>query len=455
MLLYSDVLRKCRNAAKLKGGVCTSLFRKKRQWFARCRCKMGHLWSQRAYYISRGQWCWDCAHHSENATPAAMHSLAESRGGKFLSKNWKGTGVKHRWKCGLGHTWHAKPNSITQGRWCPECSGRLSERICRTYFETIFRSRFPPAWPKWLTNSRGHFMELDGYSKRLSLAFEFQGIQHYKSTRIFHKGNRDVQLQRLDDARKRRLCQTNGVRLFLVPYTLQHKRYPEFILAACRRLGIKVPTVSRNFKVDLRKTFSPDALEQLRSIAQRRGGTLLADTYLGSNKPIPWSCVKGHAWAATPSSIKMGSWCPVCSKKSKWSLVDIGAWATENGLQCLSKRYTHNRQRLEWACPKGHVWHAQWNSVRIGSRCPDCAGTRKKTIGEVRALAKQRGWTCLSKRYIGANEVLRFRCSRGHAIGKTWTQLRLGITCGTCFGHKNRSKAAERRWAKRRATINE
>lgn len=450
MLTYSDVLRKCQRAAKLKGGACTSLFRKKRQWFARCRCKLGHLWSQRAYYIGRGQWCWDCAHHLENATPAAMQALAKSRGGQFLSKRWRGTGQKHSWKCALGHLWRAKPNSITQGRWCPECSGRLSERICRAYFEKIFRTRFPPTWPKWLMNSRGHFMELDGYSKTLSLAFEFQGVQHYKSTRFFHQGDRTVRLQRSDDARKARLCRENGVRLILVPYTLKQGQYPEFILAACRSLGIRPPKIGKDFRIDLRKTFSPDTLEQLRSLAQERGGALLSDAYLGSNVPISWSCAKGHSWAATPSSIKMGSWCPVCSEKIKWSLVDIESWAKANGLMCLSKRYTHNRQRLEWKCRKGHVWQAQWNSVRSGSRCPDCAGKRKKTIGEVQVLAKRRGWLCLSKRYLGADKVLRFRCSRGHAIGKTWTQLRRGIACGPCFGHKNRSMAAKRRWAKRR-----
>lgn len=414
---------------------------------------MGHSWSQRAYYISRGQWCWDCAHYSENATSAAMQMLAKSRGGQFLSKRWLGTGLKHRWKCALGHVWQAKPNSITQGRWCPECSGRLSERICRAYFEKVFRTRFPPAWPKWLTNSRGYFMELDGYSKKLSVAFEFQGIQHYKSTRFFHQGDRNVRLQRSDDARKRQLCKRNGVRLILVPYTLKHGQYPDFILTACRRLGIKPPAVGKNFKVDLRRTFSPDTLEQLRSIAQKRGGVLLAVAYLGSNKPISWSCAKGHTWAATPSSIKMGSWCPACSNRIKWSLTDIGSWARANGLQCLSKRYTHNRQKLEWVCPKGHNWHAQWNSVRIGSRCPDCAGTRKKTIGEVQALAERRGWACLSKRYIGADKVLRFRCSRGHAIGKTWTQLRLGLPCQPCAGNQSRSIAAKKQWAQRRALI--
>lgn len=453
MIPRSEVIENCRAAARRKGGVCLSVFRKKRQWFARCRCERGHRWAQRAYYIIRGQWCWACAHFSEKATPAYMQELAASRGGRFLSKGWRGTGVKHSWQCALGHMWQAKPNSITQGRWCPECSGRLSERICRAYFERIFRTKFSPAWPIWLTNARGFRMELDGFSKKLSLAFEFQGVQHYRATRFFHQRDRTIALQRTDDRRKRTLCRRHGITLIQVPYKLSHEGYPKFIGRVCAQAGIPIPTRGKPFRIDLGKAFSPDHLAPLRKIATSRRGELLSTAFLGNKGPLEWKCTKGHTWEAIPTSIQRGSWCPLCASRRKWRIEDIVAWAAARSLRCSSKVYTHNRQRLIWLCKKGHSWQAQWNSVRIGSRCPDCAGTRKKTIGEVQKLAGSRGWKCTSKIYIGADRPLRFLCAKEHAIKKTWTQLRLGIRCHLCLGSKERSLAAVRAWATRRGRL--
>lgn len=317
MLNRQTLFRQCQVAARKKRGGCTSLFRKERRWFARCRCQAGHQWAQRAYSLLRGQWCWDCDHSSPKATVDYMKKLATSKGGRFLSKRWRGTGTKHKWGCALGHIWNATPNSITQGRWCPECSDRLSERICRAYFEQIFHTPFRPAWPEWLTNSRGQRMELDGFSKRLALAFEFQGVQHYKPSRFFHQGNRTFKIQRADDLRKHRLCRAHGVRLIHVPHTIKPENYLKLIRDECRHKGARFPKIPRAFRVDLRKASSPNTLSRLQKVAAKKGGRLLAGSYLGSTAALLWRCKKHHSWKASPSSILSGSWCPVCAKKAR------------------------------------------------------------------------------------------------------------------------------------------
>ena len=78
-------------------------------------------------------------------------------------------------------------------------------------FETLFGRRFPTAYPRWLRSAAGHQMELDGYCRALGLAFEHQGEQHYRMTAKFYRSERELVRRKAEDARKRRLCRTNGV----------------------------------------------------------------------------------------------------------------------------------------------------------------------------------------------------------------------------------------------------
>ena len=55
--------------------------------------------------------------------------------------------------------------------------------------------------PKWLTNSRNNRMELDGYCKKMKIAFEYQGEQHFKISR-YSLGKIQLKQRILDDKQK-------------------------------------------------------------------------------------------------------------------------------------------------------------------------------------------------------------------------------------------------------------
>ncbi|MFH1520520.1 MAG: hypothetical protein ABID61_02655, partial [Candidatus Micrarchaeota archaeon] len=148
-----------------------------------------------------------------------MKILAEKRGGKCLSNNYYDAHSKLTWQCNDGHVWEANSNKIQQGRWCPICSAGKSERICRKYFETIFNEPFPKRKLKWLVNSKGNLMELDGYCEKLGIAFEYHGPQHYKDNELFHKV-RTLQQQKEDDNLKEKLCRERGIAVLVVPYSV-------------------------------------------------------------------------------------------------------------------------------------------------------------------------------------------------------------------------------------------
>lgn len=50
-----------------------------------------------------------------------LRSIASSKGGACLSKNYVNSKEKLVWRCAKGHAWEATPASITRGTWCRKC----------------------------------------------------------------------------------------------------------------------------------------------------------------------------------------------------------------------------------------------------------------------------------------------------------------------------------------------
>ncbi|MCX6707587.1 MAG: hypothetical protein NT001_05615 [Candidatus Woesearchaeota archaeon] len=173
-------------------------------------CKEGHRFLK-SYAHLKYQWCPVCSKHKKK-TIEDMHEFAKSRGLQCLSEKYVNNRGKLKWKCEDGHEWSSPYDGLQQGKGCPICAFGKSERICRAYFEELFKEKFPKFKPVWLINSRGNRMELDGYCKNLNIAFEYQGMQHYKSLKIFNRC-RNLATQKLDDQLKKKLFKKKGVLL--------------------------------------------------------------------------------------------------------------------------------------------------------------------------------------------------------------------------------------------------
>jgi hypothetical protein len=61
-------------------------------------------------------------------------------------------------------------------------------------------------------------MELDGFCKELSIAFEHHGIQHYEFTPFFHQTPSKFERTQELDREKSELCQRHGVSLIVVSW---------------------------------------------------------------------------------------------------------------------------------------------------------------------------------------------------------------------------------------------
>jgi hypothetical protein len=180
-----------------------------------------------------------------------------------------------------------------------------------------------------------------------------------------------------------------------------------------------------------------DLLDDLRALAERRGGECLALSCRSGYERLAWRCVQGHRFVKSGNSVKAGKWCGKCRGTLKGDIDQMRRMARERGGECLSQRYLGVASKLRWRCREGHEWSAVPGSVIHGTWCPTCGkrgghSLARLSIGIMRHMAAERGGACLSKVYYGSRVPLRWRCARGHAWNARPGQMRRGGWCPVC-----------------------
>ena len=430
--------------AEARGGACLSTTYVNTHTKLRWRCKEGHEWEGRPHDVKAGHWCARCAGRAR--TLEDLQAVAESRGGRCLSTTYRsGAHVKFLWQCAEGHEWKAAAPSVAYGSWCPVCSTGSSERIIQNIFEQMFGKPFPKKKPTWLINRRGNRMELDGYCRELKLAFEYNGLQHYKQNSFFHQKGHTLSQQKADDARKKRLCGDKGVCVIVVPYTVSMQEAPAYIFKHLTP-SLSAAVVSQPAAIKVADHVLPERLRELQALAESRGGRCLATRYIHSMMKVRWQCAKGHEWEASPSNVKnAGQWCPACAGKKRHTIEEMQVLAESRGGKCLSTSYVNVKTKLRWQCALGHEWKAPAENVlHSKSWCPTCWETRRGTslllnIEEMQATAKERGGKCLSTSYVHSKTKLRWQCAEGHEWEAVPNSVKSGSWCPTC-ARTNRKK---------------
>lgn len=307
-----------------------------------------------------------------------MIDIAKSRNGLCLSKKYKNLYIKLKWQCNEGHIWEAPAASVIN-HWCPKCNIGVSERICCGFFEKLFNKKFIKIRPKWLDR-----LELDGYCKKLKIAFEYNGPQHYILTGKFNN-KKNLKLTKTLDKKKKKICLEKGVNLIIIPYTVNYNIMQKYIIQECKKLNIIVP--NKNIIFDYKKfnIYQKSRLEEMKVIAINNNGKLLSKSYINAQIKLKWQCKEGHIWKAMPMSIKQSkSWCPFCAGNNKKTIDEIKKLAVKKSGKLLSKIYNGMHNKLRWQCNKGHIWKTTPHRINLGSWCPICnTGISKQRIKNI------------------------------------------------------------------------
>jgi hypothetical protein len=179
----------------------------------------GDCFMARYNSVHQGQWCSKC-YGNKPLTKDDYNTVCGDKG-EWIGVLPKNCMTKTMWNClECGDCFMASYSNVQQGQWCPSCSKSRTEKLCREYIEKKFNRKFLSCKPSFLINESGHLLELDMYNEELSLAFEYNGIQHYKFIPLWHKTHDKFEAQKQRDFIKKELCRIFEIRLIIIPYTV-------------------------------------------------------------------------------------------------------------------------------------------------------------------------------------------------------------------------------------------
>ncbi|CAG8474742.1 8707_t:CDS:2, partial [Scutellospora calospora] len=146
--------------------------------------------------------------------------IAESRGGKYLSKEYINCTESLHWRCSKNHCieshlWRAILSNVKNRKWCPHCAGNAcltledTKKIAFNRMDNVFQrsmllvnhpyygSKYlglpskirRPDFLKTLKHPRGLELEILYYD--YGFAIKIHGPQHEKYRKFFHKGDLD------------------------------------------------------------------------------------------------------------------------------------------------------------------------------------------------------------------------------------------------------------------------
>lgn len=155
--------------------------------------------------------------------------------------------------------------------------------------------------------------------------------------------------------------------------------------------------------------------------------------YINSRTKSKFSCDRGHIFKMTWNNFQRGNRCPDCHGSKKKTIEEIKDFTKRKGFQCISKSYTNCQAiSLQFKCPNGHIFTTSWNSFRNHQGCLKCAGLEKKSLEHIKEYVNEFGYQCVSDKYINSITKLIFLCDKNHTFKMTWSNIRQSHRCPEC-----------------------
>ena len=290
-----------------------------------------------------------------------LQEWAARMGGKCLSEVYENNKTKYTWSCGLcEHVWEATwGNVYNHYSWCPECASSLREVVVRHAFE----ENFPGC--RFTKDRETIGMEIDGYCPELCLGFEHDGIHHAQRVPHFQRSEGDFESQQARDLRKDELCGELGITLIRVPgrHKLPIKGIRQYVreqiddLLCAGRIPCEQLMPDADFFAGVQAARGKKRnAEYIKKIQAKlpHGHTLVSSECPSRTWPLQVKCVSGHVYQTCYDNIARGRGCPTCRPNAPKSLADLEAIARPRGYRIIREWVdnagTRPRRMIEVQC---------------------------------------------------------------------------------------------------------
>ncbi len=325
--------------------------------------KCQYIWKAVPSSIQRNSGCPKCAGRCQSLE--TMHKLAKKRGFQFLSSCYKTMNTKYEWKCRDNHVWKASAHHIKGGTGCPYCNNKyVQEEKCRFVLEKLTQKKFIKD-----RSTIGNRLELDGYCEELGLAFEYHGKQHFKNIPYWHKNGSDLSSQKKRDTNKLSRCKKLDIDLMIVRWDCDD-------IEIFLRSELKNRSLPSEGLVDWNEfRDNPSRLQEVQNAAKTINAKCLSKKYMTAISPMSFECITcDRQWQSTANDIKNGYGCLACGGKMKKDISEVRDRGQLLGLDLISSEYINARTKIEWQCNKcSHVFMRTPSDIQQGKSCPKCA----------------------------------------------------------------------------------
>jgi hypothetical protein len=187
---------------------------------------------------------------------------------------------------------------------------------------------------------------------------------------------------------------------------------------------------------------APLTLELIQNYLDKIGSRLDSGQVYGNLRTkLKIHCRMGHGYEMRPNDIKKGYGCPICRKEDKCyrkplTIERVQRDCEDRGFEVrdLSQHRT-DLSLILLRCKSGHEFETCHNYIESGRGCPECGGTRRKTLEEtliwIDQNTKFKFITCVGE-YQNNKSKMILRCPKGHEFRTSRDLLMSGGGCSFC-----------------------
>jgi len=422
-------------------------------------CARGHSFDVTPSSLFAGTWCARCSGKLPKGEALQhLQELAERRGGRLLSKEYKDVKTKLQFQCGNGHSpWWARPEAVLRlNTWCPKCAPngvKLDEAELTAKLQSSAATKGGKLIQLETSTSRGRYkahLECAAGHRWTATSYHVlkgswcpvchgPGVREKICRALFEHmtgksfGKHRPNWLRNSRGRKMELDGYNDeLRLAFEYQGEQHSRHVAFFH---REEG----EFEKRVEDDRRK----------KELCDHHGVTLLA---------IEGSIPLEELQIYLTKRLEQAR--PNMSNSLNYSKFDITSVATgkevelerlkeiaaSHGGDCLSEHYISNSTKMRFRCSLGHSWEAVPSSVFQGTWCPSCKGKKisaviraKRDVMPLLSIIKGHGGKLIAQIDVGRWQ-LNVECSAGHRWITGPATLRKGHWCQKCSSRKSGEK---------------
>ena len=205
-----------------------------------------------------------------------------------------------------------------------------------------------------------------------------------------------------------------------------------YIINECKKQNIIIPTINiKKLNETELEIYSDTYLEKVKYIIENSGGKILSKKYLTKYDKIKICCKRNHIKFVGIDGILKDKKirCMKCYEldRLKYNINDAIEIAKNHNGKFLSEIFSKGNIKYLWECQFNHKFYKSFGAVKLGgygSWCPYCSGCAKKSIIDMREIAKQHNGKFISLEYINHRIKYIWECINKHRWESTYMKAK-------------------------------